>query len=321
MHLPRSFLSVLVFGAFFCSAAQSAQSPSLSLGQTEDSLAHAISALTLHNQYDAAQTAANRLAALQPSTGCVFSAMVQVSRFDDLGDTVALRQATRNLDTCKATGLWEALRLFELGYAHSVQGNNVQAALKTRSAAKHFKESSDPDAKAFYAIYAYYLDQLTAGISWMPFISDKRTAYIADLDKRANSSSIYWPLFATPLVWIHYDRKEFGKALGQVDAMLRKAPGHPVFLQMRADMLFGLGRNQEAVDIYLQSAQSYRNRSGESIRYWCAVGNLARMYQKMGNTEQARLWSAKLASPAFAKLRKWMPASLMDDLDDHDLLP
>lgn len=311
----RVFVALLGFAAFAHSA------PGLSLPPAEDSLARAISLATLRADYVRATTLALQLRARHAAAGCVFSAMVGVSRFDDLGDTVALRRASRELDTCKADGLWEALRLFELGYAHSVLGNPVQAALKTRGAALHFKQSPDTDAQAFYAIYAYYVDQLTAGLSWMPFVSDKRVEHLAALRKGANSQSPYWALFSTPLAWIYYDRKEYSTALQVVDKMLLRSPGHPVFLQMRADMLFMLKRYPEAVAIYEQSVLLYKQRNGRCLRYWCAVGNLARIYHAMGKPEQAHNWAIQLSDPAFATIRRWMPSSLMDDLDERDLLP
>jgi len=314
IQLRRVVALFLLVAAAVCSA------PSLKLAPAEDSLAHAISQATLGTDYDRALMLALELRKHHSASGCVFAGMVRVSRFDDLGDTLALRKANQELDTCKASGLWEALRLFELGYTHSILGNPVQAALKTRGAAQHFKQSPENDAQAFYAIYAYYVDQLTAGLSWMPFVSDRRVEHLAALRRGASSQSLYWPLFATPLAWMYYDRKDYGVALQVVDGMLRRSPGHPVFLQMRADMLFMLKRYPEAANIYRQSVRYYTQRAKYSLRYWCAVGNLARIYQEMGDSLQAAQWAALLRTPQFAKQRKWMPTSLMDDLDERGLL-
>lgn len=316
VHPLRYFLTLLLLVPVFSWA-----SAELTLLPAEDSLARGITAATLRTEYSKALALAQTLKSRHPAAGCVFNSMVLVSRFDDMGDTLALRRANRELDTCKASGLWEALRLFELGYTHSVLGSSLQAALKTRSAANHFKQSRDPDAQAFYAIYAYYVDQLTAGISWMPFVSDRRVEYLAALSKGAAQSHLYWPLFSTPLVWIHYDRKEYSRALLVVDNMLKRSPGHPVFIQIRADVLFMLKRYPEAATLYEYSAKQYQQRTGRSLRYWCAVGNLARIYQQMGKPTEAQRWADLLKDPAFAGVKRWMPASLMDDLDERDLLP
>ena len=294
---------------------------SLALPHAQDSLVRAISASTLRTDYARGLELSASLSKQDGAVACVFSAMVRVSRFDDLGDTVALRRAGTELEQCQATGLWEALRLFELGYVHSVLGNSVKAALKTRDAAQHFKQSSEPEAQAFYAIYAYYMDQLTAGLSWMPFVKDNRTGHLATLRQGAYGNSPYWPLFATPLTWMYYDRKEYGKALQLVDQMLSRSPGHPVFRQMRADMLFQLKRYKEAASLYEQSMDQYQRRAPHSLRYWCAVGNLARIYQAMGDKARSKAMADRLRSEPFKAQKRWMPSSLMDDLEERDLYP
>lgn len=293
----------------------------LSLPPVQDSLAQRVAQSILDGQYSQAGLYAQELRGQNPAAGCVLGAMVLVSRFDDLGDTTTLKKAAQELEACPADGLWEALRLFQLGFVHSLLGNPVKAAFKTRGAAKHFKQSPDPDAQAFYAIYAYYVDQMTAGISWMPFISDKRVEHLAALKQGANGTSIYWPLFSTSLVWIHYDRQEYTQGLARVNTMLARSPHNPVFLQIRADMLFMLKRYTEAAAIYEKSVAHYEKRSGHSIRYWSAVANLARIYQDMGQTSSMHIWKQKLQDPRFARIKPWLPESFVDDLEKRQLLP
>ena len=276
-----------------------------------------VTSLTMALDYKAAMDEAKAFRAMNEGAGCVLENVVRISRYDDRGDTTALLQAGKLLEDCKAQGLWDALRLFESGYVKTETGSGIKGAMTTRSAAKMFEESKDLEARAFYAIYAYYLDQ---SLSWLPFKSDNRKEYLKILDEASLNSPRFWPLFLTPLVWMHYDREEYGKALELVDRALSKAPNHPVFLQMRADMLYRQKRYGEAASIYESSAEGYLRRTGPTIRYWCAVLNLVRIYHDAGDKEKSREWKSRLNSQTFKALEKWMPGSLMDDLKDRDLL-
>ena len=154
----------------------------------------------------------------------------------------------------------------------------------------------------------------------MPFKSDNREAYPATLDSASKKSERFWPLFLTPLIWMHYDKEDFSKGLKLAERGLAKAPGNPVMLQIKADMLYRLNRYDEAAGIYEKSAADYLKRTGASIRYWCSVLNLVRIYHDAGKKEKAAEWRAKLDSPKFRALKGWMPGSLMDDLEKRKLL-
>ncbi len=276
-----------------------------------------VTTLTMALDYKGAMEEAKAFRAMNDGAGCVLENVVRISRYDDRGDTTALIQAGKLLEGCKADGLWEALRKFESGYVKTETGSGIKGAMTTRSAAKMFEESDDLEAKAFFAIYAYYVDQ---GLSWVPFKSDNRPEYLKTLDAASLKSERFWPLFLTPLVWMYYDKEDFATALKLVDRGLSKAPNHPVFLQMRADMLYRLKRYSEAAAIYEASAASYLKRTGPTIRYWCAVLNLVRIYHDAGNREKSQEWKSRLNSPTFKALEKWMPGSLMDGLKKKDLL-
>ena len=85
-------------------------------------------------------------------------------------------------------------------------------------------------------------------------------------------------------------------------------------------MLYRLKRYDEAAAIYEQSAANYLERTGKSIRYWCSVLNLIRIYHDAGNSAKASEQRKKLDDPDYKKLQKWMPESLMDDLTDRNLI-
>lgn len=267
--------------------------------------------------YDGAMALAKKVRGSDDGVGCVLENIVRVSRYDDLGDTVALQKAGVNLEKCASTGLWEALRKFELGYVQSESGHSVKGAMTTRSAAKLFEESPEQEARAFYAIYAYYIDK---SFSWVPFKSDRRSEYLAVLDSVATGSKRFWPLYLTSLVWMHYDKGDFNAGLKLTLRGLGKVPNHPVLLQVKADMLYRLKRYKEAAAIYEKSAADYLTRTGKSIRYWCAVMNLVRIYADMGDKAKMQAWRERLNDDTFKKMKDWMPGSLTDDLDKRDLL-
>lgn len=267
--------------------------------------------------YAGAMELAKNVRKSDDGVGCVLENIVRVSRYDDLGDTAALIAAGTNLEKCVSTGLWEALRKFELGYVQSESGHSVKGAMTTRSAAKLFEESPEQEARAFYAIYAYYIDK---SFSWVPFKSDRRSEYLAVLDSAATGSRRFWPLFLTSLVWMHYDKGDFNAGLKLSMRGLSKAPNHPVLLQVKADMLYKLKRYKEAAAIYEKSADDYLVRTGKSIRYWCAAMNLVRIYADMGDKAKAEQWQKLLSDPVFKQMRQWMPGSLIDDLESRGVL-
>ena len=281
------------------------------------SLAEQVTEKSMALDYDGAMSLAKKVRASEDGVGCVLENIVRVSRYDDLGDTLSLIQAGQNLEKCKSTGLWEALRLFELGYVQNETGHSVKGAMTTRSAAKLFEESPEQESRAFYAIYAYYIDK---SFSWVPFKSDRRTEYLAVLDSASSSSRRFWPLYLTSLVWMHYDKGDYNAGLKLALRGLSKAPNHPVLLQVKADMLYRLKRYKEAAAIYEKSAEDYYSRTGKSIRYWCAVMNLVRIYADWGDKAKQQAWREKLSDDTFKKMKHWMPSSLVDDLSDRDLL-
>ena len=294
-----------------------AESLTLALPDSLNRLVEQATAQTMALDYKAALNTAQSLKAKDEGAGCVIESIVRISMYDDLGDTAALFKAGESLEKCKAQGLWQGLQMFELGFVQSETGHSIKGAMKTRSAAKMFEDSKEMDPKAFYAIYAYYVDQ---SFSWLPFKSDNRSEYLAVLDSASLKSKRFWPLFLAPLIWMHYDKEDFETGLKLSERGLKKAPAHPVMLQIKADMLYRLKRFDEAAKFYEQSAESYLKRTGKSIRYWCSVLNLIRIYNDKGDKQKAATWRGKLDDPAYKAQKNWMPGSLMDDLKKRKLL-
>lgn len=309
--LKNAIYIVLFFVSFTL-----ADTLSLVLPDSLNKLIENTTSLTMMRQYDNALNSAKALRKKNESIGCIIESIVRVSIYDDLGDTTSLLKAGNELEKCNANGLWEALLKFELGYVQSETGHSIKGAMKTRSAAKVFENSNEQEARAFYAIYAYYVDQ---SFSWLPFKSDNRDEYLAVLDSASFNSNRFWPLFLTPLIWMYYDKEDFNKGLTLAERGLKNAPNHPVFFQIKADMLYRLKRFDEAAKIYEQSAKDYLAQSGKSIRYWCAVLNLIRIYHDKNDTKSAQLWRNKLNDPSYKALEKWMPESLTSDLKKRKL--
>jgi tetratricopeptide (TPR) repeat protein len=233
----------------------------------------------------------------EDSSACVLRGVAFVSRFDDLGDTLDLDSALSVLEKCKAAAFWEPLRRYEIGLVNSILGNTIKGIRETRGAALIFAEREDLDSKAFYAIYGYYAEAL---VNWLPFYESRREAYLADLKKGFEKSKMFSPIFGNSFIWILYEEKKYTEALNIANVMLARYPEHPVILQTKADMLFKLGQVQEAVSIYKQSETFYAKRAPGSIRYWCAVANLAKM------TGDA-VWKEKLQSREYKAIKRWMP--------------
>lgn len=273
--------------------------------------------LTMGLRYGEAMEQAKKLRAVNEGAGCVLENVVRISLYDDKGDTASLVSAGSYLEKCQSQGLWDALRKFEIGYVLGESGHSVKGAMTTRSAAKMFEDSEEMEARAFFAIYAYYIDK---SFSWVPFKSDNRAAYLAVLDSASLKSERFWPLFLTPLIWMYYDKEDYATGLKLSERGLARAPGHPVMLQIKADMLYRLKRYGEAASIYEASAADYMKRTGASIRYWCAVLNLIRIYHDAGDEAKAAQWRKALDDPRYRGLKGWMPGSLMDDLKSRKLL-
>jgi tetratricopeptide (TPR) repeat protein len=290
---------------------------SFALSPAQNELAEKVTQKTMELNYVEAFNLARKLRLENDGVGCVFQNIIRVSMYDDKGDTTSLKVAAKNLETCKTEGLWDALRNFEIGYVLTETGHSVKGAMQTRSAASQFEDAKDYESKAFYAIYAYYVDN---SFGWLPFKSDNREAYLKILDSGSLRSARFWPLFLTPLIWMHYDRKDYKTGLSLAERGLKKAPNHPVMLQIKADMLYRLERYDEAATIYEKSAADYLERTGKSIRYWCSILNLIRIYHDAGDDAKSQEQRKKLNDPDYQKMKKWMPGSLIDDLTDRKLI-
>lgn len=291
------------------------QNNAFSLGDLDSSISKVMQ-LIVNGKYKEAKQESKNITEKNQGIACILEGMVLIGQYDDLGDTTAILTATKLLNKCKSDGHWEALRIFQLGYTQSEQGHSLKGAINTKSAAKIFEKSNDRDSKAFYAIYAYYMNN---ALNWLPFVNDNSNTYLQALTQGAKNSKWFWPLFTTSLIWMHYDREEYDKGLQLANSALKRVPNHPVFLQIKADMLYRMKQYKQAAQIYEASASDYLTRTGKSLRYWCAVANLIRIYHDAKNEQQKIKWQKELNAPEFNAIKDWMPASLMTDLKERKL--
>jgi len=217
---------------------------------------------------------------------CVLKGIVFTTRFDDLGDTLDLGRALSILKNCKTNDFWEPMRRYKIGLINSIFGNTLRSIMDVRSAAQIFEKRTDKDSKAFYAIYAYYA----------PFAKFKQE----DLKNGFEHSEMFSFVFGNSLIWILYDEKKYIEALDVANALLKRYPEHPTLLQTKAEMLFYLGKAEDAIAMFKESEQLYAKRAPNSVRYWCAVSHLAKM------TGEA-LWKEKLKSNEYKAIKRWMP--------------
>jgi len=300
-----------------------------------------IATLTLNSNYNLADQKSRQMRKDQPwhPGGCVLQAMNTLARYDDLGNPKLLQAARKTLQEC-ATDLqktmdqssrdelsqsenrfWMGFIHFQDGYAATELGENLNGALSMRKGAKILEELKVyRDAQALYSIYGYYIDQLTKGISWMPWVDDNRDQYIGSIREAAINSPYFSPLFATTLTWVHYDRQEYTKAMNLVKLLQKKSPNHRVFEQMEADMLFRMGNFQKARDIYEQSLTRYSTVAPQSVRWFCAIGNLMRICQDQGDLAGVTKYQKLLQQPKWKNIKPFMPGSLLKDLERRNLL-
>lgn len=281
-----------------------------------DSLFQAGVAQILSTNYKSAHSTAGELQTIHPLAACVLQSMVFLAQFDDLGDTTAPKAALKRLQSCpveppQEQSFWAGVRLVQEGYANTILGNRVYAARRTRAGALILRQHEEVDARAFYAIYAYYINQLTSGLAWMPFVRDDRQKHLEILAKGGQQSRYFPSLFAASLIWMHYDRGEFAKALRWAKSLRQNNPQHPVFLQMEADMYFRLRNFQKALELYQKSEQDYALRAPGSVRWWSAQINLMRIHTALGQKAEADKIRTMLQDQSFQKLRRWMPPSLL----------
>lgn len=107
----------------FCFAEESL---TLSLPKEQTELWSKATSATMALRYGDALEISKQLRAQNEGAGCVLENIVRISIYDDKGDTAALQKAGKYLESCKTSGLWDALRRFEMGFVQGETGHSVK---------------------------------------------------------------------------------------------------------------------------------------------------------------------------------------------------
>ncbi|MGL1901992.1 MAG: hypothetical protein OCC49_07655 [Fibrobacterales bacterium] len=292
------------------------------------------SAVTLSNnqQYSKAITllesysVKNPPSTLHQMTIQTFIAIVYINRFDDLGDSTDVLVADSILSPCEHyfnqieesnhSLFWLNLIRLQRAYVNELQGKSVSAALQIRSASNNLARlTQNTDAQAFSAIYHYYIE---LSLSWVPFSNAKE--YIQPLAKGAHASRWFKKYFIHTLSWIYLEEKRYGDAIALIKKLLISFPDDRISHQILADFYYTQGDIQKAIDIYKNSLTEYSAIAPGSVRYLCALANLALFHTQINENTQAATYLKQLKKSQYKPMLKWLPPTLIESLQRRNLL-
>ncbi len=270
-----------------------------------------------------------RLTGVHSPSDQLVIAMVHLSHYDENSQKSSLRLARETLekivtklDSVAALDenqqFIQGMSLFQLGYIDQLQGNQVSSAFKTRSAAKILARlETNVDAQALKAIYDYYMSAITSKI---PFMVDSREKSLKILAHAIKKSQYFSNLYRTSLVWMRYDQKKYQLGLNLAQEFLKSHPNNRIYLSIQADFYKKMNRNTEAYELYQAVYQSYiENQSKMSVRQLSAIGNLMLLSKELGKKDKHALFKQKFHAN-IEVFRSNMPASLLEDMENHDLI-
>lgn len=275
--------------------------------------------------------AADTLARSQPWSrepeGLVLRATIALGEFADLHEPerlaraeVLLAQAGKSLDDdASLRGRYLAmLALSQESYLLSLQGKDLRATLKGREAAslaQELRESGcdDPDVLGVLGSYLFWKAQVLGPLR-AAFGGDTRAAGLVLTERAAASSSPLREIWRTSLLWIRFERREYGAALRVAQDALVACPGNRLYRQAEGDVLFRLGRLDEALARYRTSRTEYAGLETIPVNQQSAAGNLARIHFAAGRRDSALAWLDTLDAPRRAAARRWLPPSLVREL-------
>jgi tetratricopeptide (TPR) repeat protein len=283
---------------------------------------------SLIGRHEVAETAARNWDRARLPEGRILQAVVGISRFTDLHEPAALARARGNLDEAlarlaKGRSVHErylrALALSQDSYLASIEGQNLTAALSGREAAALCRELmaegyDSPELKGILGGYLFWKSQ-SLGVFRSAFGGDTREKGIEWTRQAAAVESPFQEAYRTSLMWIRFERKEFAQGLALARAGLATAPGNRSYRQAEGDMLFRLGRLQEALETYRTSWTEYVGIEQIPANRLSAAGNLARIHEAAGRPDSARAWLDTLDAARYLAVRKWLPPSLVKELE------
>ena len=252
--------------------------------------------------------------------------VVALSRFEDLHDPALIRESRARIeallermpDESASQQFLKALALVQASVIYGKTGDNLKAALRGRKAAQLCQSLLDqgqrsPDLDGILGGYLFWKAQ-SLGMARSLFGGDTRARGIRLTESAASSDSPFRDAYRTSLVWIRFEQGKYGEALSICQKALGEMPNHHLWLQAKGDMLFRLGRLDEALATYRQSHSDLIGVEVLPVNLLSAAGNLGRIHYAAGRMDSARKWIQAFDAPAGKSARPWLPASLVREI-------
>lgn len=319
------FLSVIAALAILI--AFSARPDSLMDGAARKTFSDAMRA-SLAGHHDIAEATARNWERAGLPEGRILQAVAGMSRFADLHELAALERSRKALDeslkrleggkSARDRYLY-AIALSQDSYLASLEGRNLTAALSGRKAANLCQDLmaegyDSPDLKGILGGYLFWKSQ-SLGMLRSAFGGDTRDKGIEWTRQAASADGPFQEAYRTSLMWIRFERKEFAQGLALARAGLAASPGNRIYRQAEGDMLFRLGRIPDALAAYRASWTEYVGLEQIPSNRLSAAGNLARIHEAAGRPDSARAWLDTLDATRYIPVRKWLPPSLVRELE------
>ncbi len=304
-----------------------AQAGDTLLGSRASKAFEEASRLSLSGQYRAADSFARAWDGERPEER-LLTATVALSAFSDLHDPSRLEIARKALKQISEltrkqsdprSRLIEAVALSQESYLASLEGRSLASALKGRSAAMAAQDLLDqgrdsPELRGIVGGYLFWKSQ-SLGSFGRVIGGDHRSEGLVWTQQAAASRSPFREAFRTSLLWIRFERGEYSEALRVTQEARTAWPENRVYRQAEGDVLFRLNRLSEALDTYRRSFREYGGIETLPVGRLSAAGNLARIHAAMGHSDSARAWLDTLDAPRYKSVRKWLPTSLVKELE------
>lgn len=285
------------------------------------------SRLSLTGQYRAADSFARTWSGGSRSDELLMTATVALSAFSDLHNPARLEDARKALGQLSdltrkrsdpRSRLIEAMALSQESYLASLEGRSLASALKGRAAASGARDLLDqgwnsPELRGIVGGYLFWKSQ-SLGVFGRVIGGDHREEGLVWTQQAAASRSPFREAFRTSLLWIRFERAEYAEALRVVREARAAWPENRLYRQAEGDVLFRLNRLPEALDTYRQSFREYIGIETLPVGRLSAAGNLARIHAAMGHADSARAWLDTLDAPRYRNVRRWLPGSLVGEL-------
>lgn len=279
--------------------------------------------LCARGSYDEAEAATLKLTGRERD---LLQGVVALARFEDLHDPTRLNQASQRIESAIAK-LSEntprerfllALALTQKAVVAGKLGSNLSAAWSGRKAAQLCQALKDeghasPDLDGILGGYLFWKAQ-SLGAARALLGGDTRSRGIALTQLAIQSASPFQEAYRTSLTWIRFEQGRYGDALQLCQGALALNPGNRLWRQAQGDMLFRLGRKQEALETYRLSWSEYAGIETLPVNRQSAAGNLGRIHMALGNLDSARKWIKVFDDARQASTRPWLPGSLVREV-------